>query len=490
MGNLELSHIWKFHFILNLEGGINLTIDNESSLNFSFEESVWFRKGQELDELLSISLEPEIAIEAKDQYVFIRGALHLSGEYYKTITESKDDYELDAPNTVHSVLEREDDSLRFSHRFPLDITIPAERIDDTNSVHVEVVAFDYEISDFRCLNITADILISGLHQRKVKEPILEEQELENSRHKIRINNETENQTPIINNDEIEALLNEADDDTNRDSIEEEQFSDDESVTYDLSEENRQPFVIEVKKERVSNSERLNSELPTFNVVQQIVSESFVNDLKNNETKDADEIKRLDVKGIEVLKSSAVEQLINNLYPKVERKIVDETDDDELETNNEKDSRVEEVQVLQNIIDQDEERVHEGELNLSEQNTSELEVQFNEGISQEITAEVSHEHEISAEEEVILVEEKPKKKKKTLKEKITNTETLSLTEFFSRQDENIQTQLKLCIVQPGETVSYLADKYQIKEQRILHVNKLDITDELYEGQVLYIPISYD
>lgn len=55
--------------------------ENESYLRFSLEESVWFQKGQEVAELYSISLDPNVAIQESDQYVFIRGSLDLSGEY-------------------------------------------------------------------------------------------------------------------------------------------------------------------------------------------------------------------------------------------------------------------------------------------------------------------------------------------------------------------------------------------------------------------------
>jgi len=45
---------------------------NQSCLRFSLEESVWFQRGQEVAELISISLDPDITIQENDQYVTIK----------------------------------------------------------------------------------------------------------------------------------------------------------------------------------------------------------------------------------------------------------------------------------------------------------------------------------------------------------------------------------------------------------------------------------
>ena len=50
-------------------------------LQFSVEESICFQKGQEVSELLSISLDPDITVQEVNDYVSIRGSLELTGEY-------------------------------------------------------------------------------------------------------------------------------------------------------------------------------------------------------------------------------------------------------------------------------------------------------------------------------------------------------------------------------------------------------------------------
>jgi stage VI sporulation protein D len=81
--------------------------------------------------------------------------------------------------------------------------------------------------------------------------------------------------------------------------------------------------------------------------------------------------------------------------------------------------------------------------------------------------------------------KPEKKKKPAKKK-----SMTLTEFFARKEENAeQAKLKVCIVQKGDTIDSLAERYDVTIQNLLRVNHLEINQDVYEGQVLYIPILF-
>ncbi len=55
--------------------------EHPSKLSFSIEESVWLNKGEEIEEIVGMSLEPEITIEEQSQHVVIKGGLRLIGEY-------------------------------------------------------------------------------------------------------------------------------------------------------------------------------------------------------------------------------------------------------------------------------------------------------------------------------------------------------------------------------------------------------------------------
>src|SRR5690625_7852000 len=119
--------------------------------------------------MLAISLEPDIAIETFHDYVQIRGIIILQGECKKT-TENLE--EVGAPDNVvtnylEKIIDTEPGQAMFSHRFPVEISIPKNRITSMENVHVEVASFDYEIPATDCININATLHIAGITKEDV-----------------------------------------------------------------------------------------------------------------------------------------------------------------------------------------------------------------------------------------------------------------------------------------------------------------------------------
>ncbi|OJT56425.1 LysM peptidoglycan-binding domain-containing protein [Bacillus licheniformis] len=130
-------------------------------LQFSVEESICFQKGQEVSELLSISLDPDITVQEVNDYVSIRGSLELTGEY--NIDQTREYAELPATSRfVEDVKLKGDGSAELTHCFPVDITIPKDKVNHLNDVFVFIDAFDYQLTDARMLTIQADLAIEGL----------------------------------------------------------------------------------------------------------------------------------------------------------------------------------------------------------------------------------------------------------------------------------------------------------------------------------------
>ena len=154
--------------MMEQKGGVALSHGNQSYLRFSLEESVWFQKGQEVDELISISLAPNITIQESDQYITIKGSLELTGEYNREDSfedeEEIDDYFSHNPKTVHMVeLREEEDVFAFTHQFPVEVTIPKNRIQNLDDIDVTVETFDYAFPEKSCLRLSADLIILGLY---------------------------------------------------------------------------------------------------------------------------------------------------------------------------------------------------------------------------------------------------------------------------------------------------------------------------------------
>src|SRR5699024_10655534 len=125
---------------------------------------------QGIEEMLAISLDPDIAIETFHEDIQIRGIIILQGEYKKVIDEQTNvEHEKDSSlQIIEKMIETEENQVMFSHRFPVEVTVAKNRINDLNDEKVEVVAFDYEIPANNRLNISAELHIHGiLNERNI-----------------------------------------------------------------------------------------------------------------------------------------------------------------------------------------------------------------------------------------------------------------------------------------------------------------------------------
>lgn len=145
----------------SLGGGKEVVTDH--SLRFSLKESVWFQKGQEVEELLSISLDPDVEIEELDHEVIVRGQLDLTGEYVARQDDSAYSLrDLSPAKSIDYVETREDGVNELVHSFPLEISIPRNRVKVIEELYVSIEEFDYELKENGCLQLLADISITGL----------------------------------------------------------------------------------------------------------------------------------------------------------------------------------------------------------------------------------------------------------------------------------------------------------------------------------------
>lgn len=180
------------------KGEKNLKQDNHS-LSFDVSEMLYFETGQEIDEMLSISLDPDIAIQTYDDYIQIRGIVLLQGEYKKADVPN-DSVSLatgEVTTFVEKVYELDDDRSKFSHRFPVEISIPPSLVDNLNDITVSVEAFDYELPDQNKLNIHASIQINGINDAQsmnVSNETLPTEDLEESSENHASNEWTESGT--------------------------------------------------------------------------------------------------------------------------------------------------------------------------------------------------------------------------------------------------------------------------------------------------------
>ncbi|UOQ46241.1 stage VI sporulation protein D [Halobacillus salinarum] len=144
----------------------------ENVFSFQLDEALWFKEGQGVRELLGISLEPEITIKQLDQEVRLNGTIELTGEYI--LADEKEAYdsssEIQSVRVIHEVERGEEGVHYFSHSFPVEITVPNERVSNINAVLVDIENFDYELPAQNQLRLQAQMIINGINQEDAAYP--------------------------------------------------------------------------------------------------------------------------------------------------------------------------------------------------------------------------------------------------------------------------------------------------------------------------------
>jgi len=431
-----------------------LSTGNQSCLRFSLEESVWFQRGQEVAELISISLDPDITIQENDQYVTIKGSLELTGEYKcPEQVEEGEEAPKYAGRQIHSVNEREEEEgvLEFLHQFPVDITIPQNRIESIYDIDIQVESFDYDFPEKNSMKLTAELAITGLYGEQQHGS--EEGEFEETASPVEVADleplyrqsataEAEIETPQEQPVEVSTSFQEVENQAEPEEPVYKEFSfvpqppetqenNDNQETAGLYE----PFRAEARKEPPSVGE--NKKEPLLSRQEEATSQEQAS-FSTQETASASSV----------------------------------------ETNENP------APVQSNVTELPTVTSTESEPELVRAELEQLEVQqvpiINEKAQPEEVMEVEESSSSSSSSE----DEKPKKKKKISKKK-----GLSIAEFLARKEETEVAKLRVCIVQQGDTIQQIADRYDVSVQQIISQNQLGLDQDVAEGQVLYVPSEY-
>ena len=448
-------------------------------LQFSVEESICFQKGQEVSELLSISLDPDITVQEVNDYVSIRGSLELTGEY--NIDQTREYAELPATSRfVEDVKLKGDGSAELTHCFPVDITIPKDKVNHLNDVFVFIDAFDYQLTDARMLTIQADLAIEGL---------------------LNVSGEAGEEEPrtmpaaVQPEEELEPAFRSPSDDEEQGK--EEEFLIQLDRSYEEQDE-EQPY--EEAEETDTDAEAV----PIY--------QSFLGD-DTEETKPfftaslsaAERTKR----EMENPKDAALEHPEEEYELKREKV---EAKPEEYEQKREKaEEKPEEYELKREEAEEEPEPLQrayqphdepketpfygvppllEEDQNDREPETFEVEVtQEAEAIDEE--EEAGHTIEIpeySFHEQTEPEEERDEMQAADEQEVSAkeNDNALYLTKLFTKQGEEEFTRMRMCIVQQNDTIDLLCERYDINVQQLIRMNSLSLDEELKEGQILYIP----
>lgn len=342
----------------------------QSYLRFSLEESVWFKRGQEVAEFLSISLDPVISVDEYDQYITIRGALELSGEFRQADepqqADADDDaFELASYRFIQHISVREDGISELVHRFPIDITIPKNRIRELEDVYVTVESFDYDLSDNGRMIVTADISISGISEA----PLIDD-----------LPGDDEDEAPLFA--PFESIARKEAADSEAFATEGRPASEEEQPVTVVSETPSSLFEpAAVRHEETPSDEK------------EDVTEPFLQ--LETETKAV---------------NAEVEEALDSLLPPTEAKV----------------------------------SIGAAKKAVSEEDGEEQQTE------------------------------------------VKSENALYLTKLFAKSEAEEFTTVKICIVQQGDSLDKIAERYDVTISQLLRANDLESPDDVHEGQLLYIP----
>ncbi|MCY7674311.1 LysM peptidoglycan-binding domain-containing protein [Bacillus safensis] len=428
-------------------------MSQNNRLQFSVEESIYFKSGQEVSELLSISLDPDILVQEVNDYVSIRGSLELTGEY--NINQEELLGELSSFPTYREADEvkvREDGTAELLHQFPVDITIPKNKISHLNDVFVFIDAFDYQLTENRLLTIQADLAIEGL---------------------------LDEETPPAPVEEPYEFVHRPEED-------------DGDMTYDYQLQPEQEEQEELQGEEHGNEE---------------TEHVFQHDTRAEQEEQAVQEEQEEEEKIEIELVREVEEA-----PEEPEELEEHEEPDQ--PNNQEEAvalgyrSIPEAQVQEPPFFEPPKLLEEEE---REDTFFEVEVRKDPEAAEEQEETVqsypafeSPAYQVEPEQEAtddeyqlgrLYERESPKiyesaQEEEELEEDVRETSgsenSLYLTKLFAKQEEEDFSRMKICIVQQEDTVDRICERYQLNVQQLLRTNSLSIDAELEEGQILYIP----
>ncbi|MFJ5965483.1 LysM peptidoglycan-binding domain-containing protein [Bacillus sp. NPDC093026] len=406
-------------------------MSQNNRLQFSVEESIYFKSGQEVSELLSISLDPDILVQEVNDYVSIRGSLELTGEYNINQQELLGESSSYASyRQVDEVKVREDGTAELLHQFPVDITIPKNKISHLNDVFVFIDAFDYQLTESRILTIQADLAIEGLLDEEMPQERAEEP-YEFVHRSEKDYGDVSYEYQVTGQEEQEGLQANAREE--REDIEEQTLLQSDA-REEQGEVNIEPADMEETKESEEQEEAV------------VLGYRAYPEAQSQEPPFFEPPKLLE------------EEERDDSFFKVEvRKELESAMEEEQEEDVTDDPAFEPPAYHVDSIQEDREEPFQ--------------------IDRLYEREVPQEYEVSQEAE---------EPESDVRKSSGSENSLYLTKLFAKQEEEDFSRMKICIVQQEDTVDRICERYQLNVQQLLRTNSLSADAELEEGQILYIP----
>jgi len=487
---------------MDLKGGAQVALQ-DGLLSFQIKETVFLSSNKAgIGELKELELLPDVEIIESPQEVSITGCLQLFGKYdpYQEKAGEGDPEETDTlvaamkftpfqleERQAGSFLSTEEQTL--SHRIPLNISIPLNRVDEVTEIYAIVDSFDYQLETPNRLHIHANLKIAGIQLRdheeektaRVEEEVWEfvhslPQEVQPAaEHQPRSLEEIERKLAAL---EEEILLQEKQD-----------FSPQQAASPNVFIANEATFASEPADEREEPSviaKPASSPLPPSQQLFGDVSSSHLDNLKQ------------DVEPVAYTNQEPVQE--------PEPEITPTGHEQNTAVSYEQEDREEAVPAAAEVQEETSEPVEEAEaVEAGVEEEAEpviAEVQTQAAEAQEMKVAIGSKHGVETDAKVNITSLFTQSKKTQAQKAATEQESSSssgramaeagqrseavsnLTSFV-KQGEERMSKVRIAILQRNETLESIADRYSIPVSRILEANNVS-SERVTEGQILYIP----
>ncbi|MDE5412423.1 stage VI sporulation protein D [Alkalihalobacterium chitinilyticum] len=479
-----------------------MTQDHPSKLSFSIEESVWLNKGQEVAEILSMSLDPEIRIEEKNDHVVIKGGLRLLGEYrpVQNDAENTEEGEVAAFRSFEEVTLNDQNIGEIKHFFPIDVTIPLSRIQNIDDVYVQVETFDYDLPEKSCLQLTADVAISGMstQQQEVNRPSYAQEPSYSEPSYEQEPSYSEQPSYSDTAYEREERPSYYTDATS--NVEQPSIPHDPSFSEELPEMEKPPslqpfpsFSFEARKQAIPEP-KAEAEEPV------VEAKELVPAMEEPEYEQQYETPKFEVEGSEPIQNQ--EPVIPKHTPGLNfeaRPDVIEPEEgnpiDNLVPNNQRSSE-QAAHLNQETTEQEERPIEEVEqeealeagLQAAEApaGREEEETKINFAPLKKLSERPPTAVEELEDEAAVENQDEPAAEAVKVPKSRTDENALYLTKMLADGEEQF-SKLKMCIIQENESLDTIAERYELSTSQIIRVNRLN-EERVEEGQILYIPVG--
>ncbi|MEJ8776334.1 LysM peptidoglycan-binding domain-containing protein [Pseudogracilibacillus sp. ICA-222130] len=125
------------------------------------EEYIHVSNDMKIDEMMQISLEPNIIMQMKHDFILLKGDLILQGNY--RLLENEEPFDRKEPQMEQVQLLGENKAM-FLHAFPIEIAIEKSKIKNLDDVSMQMEMFDYTIKNPVTIHLTANVRINGIDQ--------------------------------------------------------------------------------------------------------------------------------------------------------------------------------------------------------------------------------------------------------------------------------------------------------------------------------------